>query len=99
MKETLLAMLKNELFITWEDTDTDLKLARIISNAIPTLNHKLGANIDYTVEGQEQELFIAYCVYAYNGRLNQFDEAYRNNIAQIRQLYEVEQFVGDDNEA
>ena len=99
MNDSLIELLRNELYITWEDTDTDLKLARIISNAIPTLNYKLGANIDYSVEGQEQELFIAYCVYAYNGCLNQFDEAYQNNIAQIRQIYEVEQFVGDNDEA
>ena len=100
MEETLFRMIKNELVITWSDEDTDLKVARIVSNAISTLNFKLGADIDYSVSGMEQELFIAYCVYAWNGCLNEFDNAYFNNIMQIRQLYEVEQYLDevDDDE-
>ena len=62
MEELLFEMIKNELFITWDDKDTNLKVARIVSNAISTLNFKLGANIDYSEAGMEQELFILICI-------------------------------------
>lgn len=90
MEETLLRMLRNELFITWEDEETMMRLQRIILSAIPTMNYKLGvSDIDYSEDGMEQNLFINYCVYVYNGCANEFDENYFNEIMQIRQYYEV----------
>ncbi|MGM9534897.1 MAG: hypothetical protein ACI3VR_06575 [Intestinibacter sp.] len=99
--EYLVELLKNELLITWEEDETNLKLTRIVTGGIQALNYKLGAEIDYTESGLEQEVFLAYCVYAYNGCLNEFDEAYQNNIMQIRHKYEVQSYIaenGDDNE-
>lgn len=89
MEETLLLLLRNELYITWEDEATDMKLQRIILNAIPTMNYKLGATIDYSMDGMEQNLFLNYCVYVYNNCTYQFDDHYFNEIMQIRQYYEV----------
>lgn len=85
----LVDILKNELFITWDDEATNKRLQRIVSNAIPTMNHKIGSDIDYTREGMEQNLFMNYCVYVYNGCANEFDENYFNEIMQLRQIYEV----------
>lgn len=84
MEETLLEILLNELYITWEDEETIKKLQRIIMNAIPTMNFKLGGEIDYSEDGIEQNLFINYCVYVYNNCANEFDNAYFNEIMQIR---------------
>lgn len=89
--ETLFLMLKNELNITWDEEETNLRLSRIVENAVLTMNRKLGATIDYSEPGQEQELFIAYCMYVYNNCANQFDEHYLNEIMQIRSIYEVKQ--------
>lgn len=94
MEELLLQMLRNELFITWEDEETIMRLQRIILNAIPTMNYKLGADIDYSEDGIEQNLFINYCVYVYNGCANEFDTNYFNEIMQVRMRYEV---LGNDN--
>ena len=33
----LIKLLKNELFITWEEEETEERLQRIINNAIPTI--------------------------------------------------------------
>ena len=85
----LIDILKNELFITWDDSNTNARLERIVLNAIPTMNYKLGADIDYTSEGIEQNLFINYCVYVYNGCANEFDTNYFNEIMQVRMMYEV----------
>lgn len=89
MEEILLQLLRNELYITWVDDETNMKLERIILNAIPTMNYKLGANIDYSADGMEQNLFINYCVYVYNGCSNEFDNNYFNEIMQVRMRYEV----------
>ena len=89
MEETLLEILLNELYITWEDEETIKKLQRIIMNAIPTMNFKLGGEIDYSEDGMEQNLFINYCVYVYNNCANEFDNAYFNEIMQIRMKMEV----------
>ena len=87
--DKLLLLLKNELYITWDDEETNIKLQRIITNATPTMNYKLGANVDYSVEGIEQNLFLNYCIYVYNNCAYQFDENYFNEIMQVRQYYEV----------
>jgi len=87
--ENLLGLLKNELFITWEDIETDKRLSRIIENAIPTMNFKIGANIDYEVAGQEQNLFLIYCAYVYNNCVKDFDINYQPELNQLRIFYEV----------
>ena len=89
----LLELLKEELFITWDDERTNSRLNRIINNAIVSMNYKLGAELDYTMEGMEQHLFLQYCVYAFNGTTNEFDNNYYHEINQIRAFYEV-----NDNE-
>lgn len=90
--------LRNELNITWDDEETESRLIRIITNAVVTMNRKIGSDIDYSIAGPEQELFLAYCVYVYNNCANQFDENYLNEIMQIRSIYEVEQYEEDQNE-
>lgn len=97
--EVLLKLLKNDLFITWTDEETDNRLKRIITNAILTMNFKLGAEVDYTIPGMAQNLFLTYCVYAYNGCINDFEENYLNDILQLRSFYatntvEVEDGLG-----
>ena len=98
MNDTLIELLRNELYITWEDDETEVKLQRIVKNGNKARDYKLGGNINYNEAGLEQELLLAYCVYAYNGCLNEFDEAYQNNIMQIRHKYEVQQYMGDKDE-
>ena len=89
MEDVLLQLLRNELYITWDDEETNMKLERIILNAIPTMNYKLGSEIDYSEDGIAQNLFINYCVYVYNGCSNEFDINYFNEIMQVRLMYEV----------
>lgn len=88
-KLLLLQELKDKLNITWDEEETDRKLERIINDSEHILNWKLGAKIDYSIEGQEHNLFLNYCMYAYNNCTNEFDDNYFNEIMQIRQKYEV----------
>lgn len=90
MNESLLIQeLKDNLNITWDEEETNRKLKRIINDAKLTLNWKLGQNIDYSISGPEHNLFLNYCMYAYNNCTNEFDDNYLNEIMQIRQKYEV----------
>ena len=101
MNDTLIELLRNELYITWEDDETEVKLQRIVKNGIKAMNYKLGGEINYNEAGLEQELLLAYCVYIYNGCGNEFDKAYQNDIMILRHKYEVQQFKGtqgDGNE-
>lgn len=88
--EEIIMLLKNELLITWDDEETEQRLARIVTNAIPTMNFKLGAKIDYNQAGQEQNLFLIYCTYVYNNCAKDFDNNYQSEIYQIRMLHEVD---------
>lgn len=84
----LLQDLKDKLNITWDEEETERRLKRILEDAESTLNFKLGAKVDYS-KGMERNLFLNYCMYAYNNCTNEFDSNYFNEIMQLRQKYEV----------
>lgn len=83
---------KIKLTITWEDIDTQTKIQNMVDDAIHTLNYKLGAEIDYSINGIEHNLFLNYCLYAWNDCSDEFDTKYLNEIYQIRIKYEVERY-------
>lgn len=84
----LLGQVKRKLNITWEDPDTNKQIEEIIDLAIPTLKHKLGIpeslNFDFSVASTENLLFKNYCLYEWNHCVNEFDDNYANEIAQVR---------------
>ena len=57
----LVDILKNELFITWDDESTNKRLQRIVSNAIQTMNYKIGSDIDYKSEPTKEKEFRFSC--------------------------------------
>lgn len=91
-KEQLLNQLKRELRITWDKEETNSELNTIITNAEAYMNHLLGAEIDYTVPGIENILFIAYCSYAWNDCEEDFEDAYIKDILRCRAVYEVKAY-------
>ena len=93
LSENFLAECKRHLNITWDDDDTDEKVMDEILDAEATMNHKLGAEIDYTQYGQEHRLFLAYLLYLHNDCPNEFDQAYGREILQVRHKYEVMQYA------
>lgn len=92
-KITLVEKLKERLNITWEDISTENKLLNIVEDAKITLDHKLGAEIDYSKAGMERTLFMNYCMYVWNDCANEFDKSYLNEIYQIRNRYKVKRYV------
>lgn len=91
--DALLLKVKEKLKVTWQDESTDRRIAEMIEDAQVTLNHKLGAEIDYSDPGMERNLFLNYCLYAWNDCVNEFDNNYINEIYQIRNKYKVKRYV------
>lgn len=100
MTQTLISQVKRKLNITWEDADTTARVNDIIQSAIPTLRHKLGIadpNFDFGEPGMDNTLFLNYCLYDWNHCLNEFDDNYANDIAQIRAKHEVEYYEAEES--
>lgn len=92
-KITLVEKLKERLNITWEDIFTENKLLDIVEDAKLALDHKLGAEIDYSKPGVERTLFMSYCMYVWSDCVNEFDKNYLNEIYQIRNKYKVKRYA------
>lgn len=100
MIEKLFAQVKRKLNITWNDDDTDTRVEEIIQSAIPALLHKLGIadpNFDFSAPGMENNLLKMYCFYEWNHCLNEFDDNYSNDIAQVRAKHEVEFYKTEES--
>lgn len=96
---SLIEQVKNYINITWSDSDTDKKIQNLVEDAIPAMNHKLGVrSVNYDEAGQERRLFLNYCLYLYNGVANEFDDAYRDEINQIREKYIVLEDAAEEEE-
>lgn len=98
MNEKLTAQVKRKLNITWSDEDTNARVQDIIQSAIPALLHKLGIadpDFDFSTPGMENNLFKAYCLYAWNHALNEFDNNYSNDIAQVQAKHDVHYFLAN----
>lgn len=89
-----MAQVRRKLNITWEDTDTDNRVYDIINQARAAMLRKLGIAdpaFDFSADGTENILFLAYCLYLYNHCENEFDANYRGDIMQTRSIHEVMQ--------
>lgn len=88
MNELLFKQVKRKLNITWDDDDTTARIEELIESAIPTVKRKLGIPdslaFDFSVASTENMLFKNYCLYEWNHCVNEFDDNYHNDIAQVR---------------
>ncbi|MGL5149908.1 MAG: hypothetical protein ACRC7N_04940 [Clostridium sp.] len=95
----ILEKLKRKLSITWDDDDTNKRLEEIIEDAKPILEHKIGASgIDFEKPGIERNLFLNYCMYAWNNCSNEFDKNYIRDIVELRTIYEVKHYEANQQE-
>lgn len=76
----LLADAKNYLDITWEDAETDRKLAGILRRGMDRLDKYAGAALDYETEGQPRALLFDYARYARANALDEFEANYLSDI-------------------
>lgn len=96
MSELLTKQVKRKLNITWEDEDTNARVDDIISSVDPYLRHKLGvsAEFEFSTPGVERDLFLSCCLYEWNHiPRDEWEENYKYTIANLRQRYEVEDYL------
>lgn len=99
MTETLFVQVKDKLNITWEDDATNRRIENIIKSAIPDMIHRLGIvdkDFDFSIDGSENTLFLAYCLYEWNHVINEFEDNYSKLIAQVRAKHIVEYYKNSE---
>lgn len=97
----LTEQVKRKLNITWNDDDTNARVDDIIASGISYMKHKLGITekeFDFSVEGLENTLFLAWCLYEYNHSANEFETNYAPMIANAQAIHLVANCKGATNE-
>lgn len=79
-RNALLQEAKIRLDITWDDQDTDRKVAGWIADGVSYLDGKLGGTGDYLDPGFSRTLLFEYVRYARDAALDVFENNYRNLI-------------------
>lgn len=90
---SILAEIRRDQTITWTDTDLDTRLTGIIKRGIEYINDCAGDECDYMVEGQARSLLFDYARYSRSGRLKDFWEDYKEELAALRAAMEVTKYV------
>ena len=80
----LLADVKNNLNITWEDQATDDKIRGLIASASVYLDAKGGEVLDYEADGMPRTLLMEYVRYARDEALDVFENNYRSMILDMQ---------------
>lgn len=99
MSDALTNLVRHKLNITWDDEDTNARVAEIIADGQVEMRRKLGTpdEFDFTTVGQERKLFLSWCLYEWNHKSNEFDGNYLNDILQVRQKYEVAAYEAEQH--
>ena len=89
----LLQAVKNYLDITWEDSETDTKLAGIIRRGIKYIDNVAGIELDYSTEGKPRELLLDYCRYVRSNALSEFAVNYLHELLSLQISEEVRAYA------
>ena len=95
----LLADVKNQLDVTWDDEATDRKYAGYIAQGMSWIDAMLGESSDYTADGDPRALLMEYVRYARDQALDVFENNYRAMILNAQQKLEVKRFVASTEQA
>lgn len=99
MSDKLVNQVKRKLNITWNDDDTNDRVNDIMGGATSTLLHRLGIadpDFDFSVEGDENTLYLNYCLYERDHCLSEFFVNYAEMIASTRARHIVKQYEGTE---
>lgn len=91
----LLADVKSNLRITWNEEDEDLK--RLIKRSEAYLDDLTGTSLDFSKEGQPKTLFMERCRYAYNNAAEEFEGNFHHELSRLILKVAISQ-VGESSE-
>lgn len=80
----LLQDARNNLDITFEDSEGDKKLTGILKRGITKLNKIAGESMSYAEESEERGLLFHFCRYERNGDGELFDLNYRPALVALK---------------
>lgn len=96
--EMLLATIRNDLDVTWEDDGMDQKVRTLIARGMAELDDYAGAAQDYETPGKPQSLLAEYCRYAMAGALADFSANYKGDLIGLRLTTLVHAGAGEEAE-
>lgn len=79
--DNLLSEVKNNLRITWQDEDDELK--RLIQRSVAYLNDITGAPLDFSKEESPKELLLERCRYVYNNAADEFEPNFHRELSRL----------------
>ncbi len=91
--DELLADVKNQLNITWDDDATDNKIRGLIAAASVYLNSKGGTVLDYEGDGFPRTLLMEFVRYARDEALDVFENNYTSLILAMQNERAVKAYV------
>lgn len=90
---TLLADVKNNLNITWNDQATDNRICSLIASATADLDDYAGETLDYLSDGLPRTLMMDHVRYARDEALDVFENNYRTQLVRLRNGRRVTDYV------
>lgn len=96
VSKELLAEIKNDIDITWEDAAGDEKLSGCILRGMNRINDLCGTQFDYspkTGDSQAKDLLLNYVIYARAGALDDFMKNYQADINALQIAQEVKRYA------
>lgn len=87
MTSETLSAVKRKLSISWDDQQTDLRVADVIDATTAWLNSRLGfpaAHSYSSADGEPWPLFLNACLYEWSNALDAFAESYAAEIRACR---------------
>lgn len=97
--DELLADVKNQLNITWDDDATDNKIRGLISSASIYLDGKGGGVLDYEADGLPRMLLMEHVRYARDEALDVFENNYTSLILTMQNERAVTEYVESTEQA
>ena len=89
----LLEDVENYLNITWQYGATDKRISGLIAAGMVYLDGKLGAQADYTQDGQPRTLLMEYVRYARDAALDVFENNYLSMLLAMQNDRKVNAYV------
>lgn len=85
----ILEELKQELYITWNDDNTDTRLINIQKRAEYKINEYAGVEVNIAEDLEARSLLVNLCRYMWNNVEDQFEANYRADVLMLRAKYRV----------
>lgn len=83
VSDETLAAVKRKLNVTWDEAETDSRIADVVDTVTPTLNARLGyegAHVFASADGGAWALFLNACLYEFSDALDDFLRNYSEEL-------------------